>query len=58
MSSDEVDIEDIDEEEELEFKHKLKLEDYDDELDWIMYRPYIHIDEVLAFMSSRLMWCT
>ena len=33
MSRDEVDIEDIDEEEELEFKHKLKLEDYDDELD-------------------------
>jgi hypothetical protein len=33
MSSDEVDIEDIDEEEELEFKHELKLEDYDDELD-------------------------
>ena len=33
MSNDEVDIEDIDEEEELEFKDKLGLKDYDDELD-------------------------
>jgi hypothetical protein len=33
MSNDEVDIEDIDEEEELEFKDKLDLKDYDDELD-------------------------
>jgi hypothetical protein len=33
MSNDEVDIEDIDEEEELEFKGKLDLKDYDDELD-------------------------
>jgi hypothetical protein len=33
MSNDEVDIEDLDEEEELEFKGKLDLKDYDDELD-------------------------
>jgi hypothetical protein len=33
MSNDDVDIEDIDEEEELEFKDKLDLKDYDDELD-------------------------
>jgi hypothetical protein len=33
MSNDEVDIEDIDEEEELEFKDKLELKDYDDEMD-------------------------
>jgi hypothetical protein len=33
MSSDEFNIEDIAEEEELELKDKLELKDYDDELD-------------------------
>jgi hypothetical protein len=33
MSDDELDVEDMDEEEELELKHKLDLADYDDELD-------------------------
>jgi hypothetical protein len=27
----------MDEEEELEFKDKLELRDYDDEIDWMMY---------------------
>lgn len=33
MSSDEFDIEDIAEEEELELKDKLELKDYEDEMD-------------------------
>jgi hypothetical protein len=33
MSNGEVDIEEMDEEEELEFKDKLGLKDYDDEID-------------------------
>ena len=33
MSDDELDVEDMDEEEELEFKDKLELRGYDDEMD-------------------------